>query len=166
MIDTPRLPEKGATGGSQPFRPKNPDKYSGDGGETLESWLFGIEKRMDYCAISNNRKRIQYTALQFDGRTLVWWRNLKERTQHCGELLPVTRTTFKRALRTEFQPMCLERLARAKLDTAQQTITVTGFVDDFRRLKWDIPGITNTKLRYGFEKGLTSPTIADAITAW
>ncbi|BDA51628.1 probable transposon Ty3-G Gag-Pol polyprotein [Coccomyxa sp. Obi] len=88
-----------------------------------------------------------------------WRGGLRERAE------PTTWAAFTTALRKEFQPVNLERLARAKLDAARQTATVAGFVDELRRLKWDIPSLSESEPRYRFEKGLSSPAIADAITA-
>ncbi|CAL8465899.1 g5435 [Coccomyxa elongata] len=161
----PGAPEPGVIGWRKPLKLKWTEDYQGKGGETLENWVFHIEERMAYCSVLDDLPKIRYAALHFKGRALLWWRNLKERARLLGEPEPITWAAFKQALRREFQPVSLERLARAKLDAARQTATVAGFVDELRRLKWDIPGLSDSELRYRFEKGLSSPAIADAVTA-
>ncbi|CAL8463868.1 g3403 [Coccomyxa elongata] len=161
----PGAPEPGVIGWRKPLKLKWTEDYQGEGGETLENWVFHIEERMAYCSVLDDLPKIRYAALHFKGRALLWWRNLKERARLLGEPEPITWAAFKQALRREFQPVSLERLARAKLDAARQTATVAGFVDELRRLKWDIPGLSDSELRYRFEKGLSSPAIADAVTA-
>ncbi|MGH3054182.1 MAG: hypothetical protein ACRDL7_04295, partial [Gaiellaceae bacterium] len=93
------------------------------------------------------------------------WRNLKNRADQLGEPLPTDWGAFKRALRAEFQPVSLERIARVKLDTARQTASVADFVTELRKLKWNIPDLSDSELRFRFEKGLAGAAIADAITA-
>lgn len=161
----PGLPDPAVIGWRKPLKLKWTEDYQGEGGETLENWVFHIEERMEYSSVLDDTRKIQYAALHFKGRALLWWRNLKERARLLGEPEPTTWAAFKQALRREFQPVSLERLARAKLDAARQTAAVAGFVDELRRLKWDIPGLSDSELRYRFEKGLSSPAIADAVTA-
>lgn len=158
-------PDTSDPGWRKPLKLKWVDDYGGEGGETLENWVFHVEQRMKYCSVYDDIKKIQFAALHFKGRALLWWRNLVERACRYGEPEPTTWAAFKQALRLEFQPVCLERLARAQLDAARQTSSVANFVDELRRLKWDIPSLSDSEMRYRFEKGLSSPAIADTITA-
>lgn len=124
-----------------------------------------MEELLEYHSVKIPSTRIQYAALHLKDRALAWWRNLKRRAEELGEPMPLSWSDFKRALRAEFQPVSLERVARGRLDAARQTGGLAEFVTELRQLKWEIPGLTDEELRYRFEKGITKGAIADAITA-
>lgn len=98
----PRAPEPGVIGWRKPLKLKWTEDYQlgGEGGETLENWVFHIEERMAYCSVLDDLPKIRYAALHFKGRALLWWRNLKERARLLGEPEPITWAAFKQALRS------------------------------------------------------------------
>lgn len=78
-IRLPGLPDPGVNGRRKPLKLKWTEDYRGEGGETLENWVFHIEERMAHCSVLDDLPKIRYAALHIKEKALLWWRNLKER---------------------------------------------------------------------------------------
>ena len=127
--------------------------YSYDGKDNPDSWIFDMET---YFKL-NNAPAGEYSVLLASTYLIsdaqLWWR------LHCQEFPPGhhSRITewedFINNLRLNFKPLNFEKINRDHLTNLNQTGSAKKYINEFRRLAFNIPSMPTNELLYKFLYG-------------
>jgi hypothetical protein len=113
-------------------KPRTSDlrEYEGASGSKLDEWLDEWTQVTALYEL-NERMSIRFALSRLRGAALQWWRAIGTAKQQ--ELS--THNTLAAALRTRFQPITSEEVARTQLDALRQgTRHVNDYIADFQRI--------------------------------
>ena len=136
------------------FKPIRPDTFRGCQDKTLvEAWLFQLHQYFEICSVSE-RSQVPFAASLLRDNAALWWRCHVEQADNNHEELITTWKDFKKALIDQFKPVNAVKTARDKLANLKQAKSVQEYVNKFRSLILEIPGITEDEKIDRFIRGL------------
>src|SRR3954464_7925942 len=112
------------------YKPQKPRSFHGKKDESIEAWLFQMERYFVLCKLEDSETRTQYATSYLEGNAALWWRgHVQETTQpieHWQDL--------KTALTAQFKPVNASKLAHDRLAKLRQTSSVQVYIFAFRAI--------------------------------
>eukprot|EP00877_Chromochloris_zofingiensis_P014786 jgi/Chrzof1/9561/Cz04g07270.t1 len=132
------------------IRPPKPDTFDGKG--NVDLWTFTIQACLVATNITNEQQKINFIVALFRGSILHWYRSLMLRNN--GQQPYATSTDLINALRANCLPIDPVRRARDRLAQPIQTGSTAAYINLFRSIMLQIPGINDDECLHGFIAGL------------
>ena len=120
--------------------------YSGDS-QTLEEWLSAVKQQQTYYGMDSEEEAIRFAVAHLKGAANDWISHL-----HAA---PTTMADLAGQLRTRFQPVTREEVARGRLHELEQgKQSINDYISSFRRIIISIPSMDTNSQMYAFQRGL------------
>jgi hypothetical protein len=135
----------------RPLKPERPSAYSGKKSESLDAWIFQVER---YFRILNTpqAERVPFAGSLLKDHANMWWRAVSDQIETLAEDLQWDQ--FKTQLKANFQTTNLAETARARLDKLKQTTSVLLYNTAFRELMLELPNMHEEDRIHAYLKGL------------
>ena len=133
---------------------KAPKSYNPSNREpTIRTWL---EKMDMYLDLSNcpEGQRIGAMAMLLEGAALTWYNGNRQQIRENSRVDWANYADFRNELLTAFEPMSEVERARAAIRNLRQMGRVTGYIQKFRDLRFQIPDMGNPEAYSHFVAGL------------
>eukprot|EP00877_Chromochloris_zofingiensis_P000946 jgi/Chrzof1/10852/Cz05g14160.t1 len=132
------------------IRPPKPDTFDGKG--NVDLWTFTIQAYLVATNITNEQQKINFIVALFRGSIVHWYRSLMLRNN--GQQPYATSIDLINALRANCLPIDPVRRARDRLAQLIQTGGTATYINLFRSIMLQIPGITDDECLHRFIAGL------------
>ena len=140
----PQVPQRAPS-----IRIAAPPTYDGST-PSLEEWVAKMRQQFDFYHFDHDRQRVHAGAASITGPALDWWHQ-----RVADDDAPTTWEAFEDALRSRFQPVTTEIVARNELSSLSQgRSSISVYVAHFRRLIGRIPRMDAASQLFAFEHGL------------
>ncbi len=127
-------------------------EYDGASGAKLDAWLDELGAAVDLFRL-NGGEAVDFAASRLRGAARQWWNALGT----AGKSPLVDAAMLAAALRTRFQPVTSERVAREQLRSLKQGArNVNDYIADFQRLHTVLPDMSQNDALFAFESGLSA----------
>ena len=109
---------------------------------TIRTWLEKVDMYLD---LSNcpNEQRIGATAMLLEGAAMTWYNGVKQQVRTNSRTDWANYDEFRRELLHAFEPMSEVERARNAVRNLRQMGRVTGYIQKFRDLRFQIPDMSN-----------------------
>lgn len=121
----------------------------------VESWIGSLDLYFKLVKISHGQEQLWYALSLLRGDAQLWYNQLK--MYEPAFALPQDWEDLKRLVRKEFIPINAVIQARDKLASLVQRGSVTEYINEFRRLKLQIPDLSKGDALDRFVRGLKKP---------
>lgn len=141
------------------LKPERPTTYSGRKGESLDAWIFQVER---YCHILQTpaAERVPFAGTFLKDHAAMWWRMVH--TEIEGRPENQQWNQFTTQLKAQFQPINTAETARTRLDRLRQTTSVLLYNTAFRELMLELPHMHEEDRIHTYIKGL-KPNVASLV---
>ena len=141
------------------LKPKRPTTYSGHRNESLEAWIFQMDR---YCQLLPvpAPNRVSFAGTFLKDHAAMWWRTIYEEIEAQPENNRWTQ--FITGLKEQFQPINTSETARTRLDQLKQKTSVRLYNSDFREIMLQLPNMHEADRVHSYIKGL-KPAIASLV---
>ena len=133
-------------------RVREPEVFQGQRSALMvESWLSAMDRYFLLVQINHGQQQLLYATFLLRGDAQLWYSHLNT---YGAEQLPQDWEEFKALLRREFVPINAVIQARDQLAVLVQKSSVAEYINTFRRLKLQIPDLSNGDALDRFVRGL------------
>lgn len=134
-------------------RVREPEVFKGERNAlAVESWIYSVELYFKIIRVDHGQDQLWYALSLLRGDAQLWYSQLKV---YEAEKLPQDWSDFKVLLRKEFVPINAVVQARDRLASLIQRGSVSEYINEFRRLKLQIPDLSHGDALDRFVRGLT-----------
>lgn len=131
---------------------REPEVFKGERNSlVVESWINSMDLYFQLVKISNGQDQLLYALSLLRSDAQLWYSQMKAYEM---EQLPQDWCDLKVLIRKEFIPINSVIQARDKLASLVQTGSVTSYINEFRRLKLQIPDLSHGDALDRFVRGL------------
>lgn len=131
---------------------REPEVFKGERNALMvESWINSMDLYFQLIKVDHGQDQLLYALSLLRGDAQLWYSQMKV---YEAEQLPQDWSDFKVLLRKEFVPINAVIQARDKLASLVQTGSITSYINDFRRLKLQIPDLSHGDALDRFVRGL------------
>jgi hypothetical protein len=118
------------------LKPDKPPTYAGDRNESIDTWVFQMERYFDLMAIRET-DQVNLAASYLKRTAATWWMVEFHREEAAGRDLDWE--TLVQRLKARFKPINAGNVAREKLSRLKQTGSVSAYSHAFRIIMQDLP---------------------------
>lgn len=134
------------------FKVREPEVFKGERNALeVESWINSMELYFQLIRVNHGQDQLLYALSLLRGDAQLWY---SQKKIYEAEELPQNWDDFKVLLRKEFVPINSVIQARDKLASLVQGGSVTNYINEFRRLKLQIPDLSQGDALDRFIRGL------------
>lgn len=131
---------------------REPEVFKGDRNALMiESWINSMDLYFQLVKVTHGQDQLLYALSLLRGDAQLWFSQMKV---YEAQQLPQDWSELKVLLRKEFVPINAVIQARDKLAALVQTGSVSGYINEFRRLKLQIPDLSHGDALDRFVRGL------------
>jgi hypothetical protein len=131
---------------------REPEVFKGERNALMvESWINSMDLYFQLVRVEHGQEQLLYALSLLRGDAQLWYSQMRV---YEAEQLPQDWSDFKMSLRKEFVPINAIIQARDKLAALVQNGPVSGYINDFRRLKLQIPDLSHGDALDRFVRGL------------
>lgn len=134
------------------FKVREPEVFKGERNAlVVESWINSMELYFQLIRATHGQDQLLYALSLLRGDAQLWY---SQKKIYEAQELPQDWDDFKVLLRKEFVPINSVIQARDKLASLVQGGSVTDYINEFRRLKLQIPDLSQGDALDRFVRGL------------
>lgn len=134
------------------FKVREPETFNGERNALkVESWINSMDLYFQLIKLAHGQDQLLYALSLLRGDAQLWYAQMKV---YDTDELPQEWNDLKKLLRKEFIPINAVIQARDKLASLVQTDSVSSYINEFRRLKLQIPDLSQGDALDRFVRGL------------
>lgn len=133
------------------LKPERPSAYTGKRGDSLESWIFQMERYCQLLPVPAD-DRVSFAGTFLKDHAAMWWRTTYQEIEAQPQATRWDR--FTESLRAQFQPINTAETARSRLDQLKQKTSVLLYNTEFRDIMLQLPDMHEADRVHAYIKGL------------
>jgi hypothetical protein len=144
---------------ARPLKPERPSTYSGKKGESLDAWIFQLERYYEILR-TPPMDQVPFAGTLLTDHAAMWWRMVYEQIEELD--YDDQWEQFTTQLKAQFQPINTAESARTRLDKLRQVTSVLVYNTAFREVMLELPNMHMDDRIHAYIKGL-KPQVASSV---